>query len=55
MAQSGAFTLLIPDYVVAEAHAVVSRKMPAFLDVLGEFLDQGFPVRVPRRPGISYL
>lgn len=50
MAQSGAFTLLIPDYVVAEARAVVSRKMPAFLDVLGEFMDQGFLVRVPPPP-----
>lgn len=50
MARSGAFTLLIPDYVIGEVRAVVSRKMPAFLGVLEEFLEQDFIVRVPPPP-----
>ena len=50
MALSGTFTLLIPDYVIGEARAVVSRKMPAFLGILEQFLEQDFIVRVPPPP-----
>lgn len=49
MALSGTFTLLIPDYVIGEARAVVSRKMPAFLGILEQFLEQDFIVRSPHR------
>ena len=37
-------------FSVPVARAVVSRKMPAFLDVLDEFLEQEFLVRVPPLP-----
>jgi predicted nucleic acid-binding protein len=55
MARSGAFTLLIPDCVIGEVRAVVSRKMPAFLGILEEFLEQDFIVRAPHRRGVLYL
>jgi hypothetical protein len=41
---------LIPDYVIGEVRAVVSRKMPAYLGILVQFLEQDFIVRVPPPP-----